>query len=179
MAAVRSARETDAPAIQAIYAHYVVNSAASFELDPPDVETVRARMRRTAEAGCPYLVLESADSGGGGAPAAAGYAYASPWRTRPAYRWTVECSVYVHPDHQRRGYGRALLSGLIAACGKAGFRQMIAVISGGEASAGLHAAMGFEHAGILRAVGRKHAAWRDTVMMQRALGPGAQTPPED
>lgn len=162
--------------MQAIYAHHVRHGTASFELTPPDIETIRARIRDVAGAGGPYRVLESEDSAG-----VLGFAYASVWRPRPAYRWTAESSVYVHPDHHRKGYGRALLADLITAAERAGFRQIIAVIGGGDehaASIGLHAALGFERAGNLRAAGHKHGAWRDTVLMQRALGPGDSCPPD-
>ncbi|MHC8508610.1 MAG: GNAT family N-acetyltransferase [Rhodospirillales bacterium] len=179
MTNIRAAAESDAPAVQKIYAHHVRHGTASFELEPPNVETVRARIRDITAAGCPYLVLEDGD---GGVSGVLGFAYASLWRPRPAYRWAVECSVYVHPDMHRKGYGRRLLADLIAVSERAGFRQMIAVIGGGDehaASIGLHAALGFERAGNLRAVGYKLEGWRDTVLMQRALGPGAETPPDD
>ncbi len=168
---VRPVRDADLPAIRAIYAGAVLHGSASFELDPPDLEEMTARRDRILGGGYPYLVAEGAD--------VLGYAYAGPWRLRPAYRATVENSVYVDPAAQGRGVGRALLSALIAECTARDFRQMIAVIgdSGNAASIALHRAAGFGDAGILRAVGWKHGRWLDSVLMQRALGPGDSAPP--
>ncbi|WP_407529539.1 GNAT family N-acetyltransferase [Methylobacterium oryzisoli] len=162
----------DIPAVQAIYARAVREGTASFELDPPDVPEMLRRHAGLIGAGHPYLVAEI-----GGR--IAGYAYAGPYRARPAYRASVENSVYVDPAMQGRGVGRRLLAALIDEAERRGFRQMIAVIgdSDNAASIGLHAALGFGHAGVLRAVGWKHGRWLDTVLMQRALGPGDTIPP--
>ena len=110
-----------------------------------------------------------------------GYAYASVYRPRVAYRFTVEDSVYLHPEHLRKGLGRLLLSTVIAECEQLGYRQMIAVIgdSDNSASIGLHQALGFKHAGVLRAVGFKFGRWVDTVLMQRSLGAVDTTPPKE
>ncbi|MBW8269465.1 GNAT family N-acetyltransferase [Caldovatus aquaticus] len=174
---VRDSRDSDLPAIAAIYGHWVVHGFASFELEPPGVEEMARRRRALLEAGYPWLVAE------GERDAVLGYAYAGPYRTRPAYRFAVENSVYVAPEvaGARRGVGRALLAALIARCEAAGFRQMVAVIgdSGNAASIGLHARCGFARAGLLPAVGWKHGRWVDSVLMARALGEGSATPPPD
>jgi L-amino acid N-acyltransferase YncA len=170
---IRPATPADIPAITHIYGDSVTHATASFELEPPDEAEMARRMQTLLEAGFPYL---AADAGG----TLGGYAYAGPFRARPAYRFTVENSVYVAPDQQRRGVGRALLAALIEACAARGFRQMIAVIGDStkqQASIGFHAALGFKHIGILPDVGFKHGRWLDTVLMQRALGPGGTTKP--
>ena len=169
---IRHAREADLPAIAAIYAYHVANGLVSFETVAPDEDEMRRRWRALVEARYPYLVAER-----GGA--ACGYAYAGPYRARPAYRHTVEDSVYIEPSAQRRGIGTALLRALIEACTERGFRQMVAIVvdSGHPASIRLHRAAGFEVAGTLRSVGFKHGRWLDTVIMQRALGDGARTSP--
>jgi phosphinothricin acetyltransferase len=169
---VRDSRDDDIPAITAIYSHAVLHGAASFELEPPDAAEMARRRCALLGAGYPYLV---ATLGGG----VAGYAYAGPYRPRPAYRFAVENSVYVAPDRQRAGIGHALIEALVARCEQAGFRLMVAVIgdSGNAASIGLHAAHGFRHAGLLPAVGWKHGRWVDSVLMTRPLGDGAGTPP--
>lgn len=170
---IRPATPADIPAITRIYADSVVRATASFELEPPDEKEMAQRMRVLVEGGFPYL---AADAGG----VLAGYAYAALYRTRPAYRFTVENSVYVAPDQQRRGIGRILLAALIEACEARGYRQMIAVIGDSkkqQASIGFHAALGFQHIGILPDVGFKHGRWLDTVLMQRPLGAGGTTQP--
>ena len=169
---IRPAAAADVGAIARIYAHAVRFGTASFELEPPDEAEMALRQRALVEAGYPYLVAEI-DS------AVFGYAYAGPYRHRPAYRWSVESSIYVAPEAHRRGVGRALLDALIADAERRGFRQMIAVI--GDAaqvpSIALHRAAGFRLIGTLEAVGFKHGRWLDTVLMQRPLGPGATTNP--
>jgi L-amino acid N-acyltransferase YncA len=169
---IRPAAAADVGAIAVIYAHAVRFGTASFELEPPDAAEMARRQRTIVEAGYPYLVAH-ADG------AVLGYAYAGPYRARPAYRWSVENSVYVAADAQRRGVGRALLDALIAEAERRGFRQMIAVIgdSAQVASIALHRAAGFRLVGTLEAVGFKHGRWLDTVLMQRPLGPGASTEP--
>lgn len=162
--------EAHVAGVQAIYAQAVEEGTASFELDPPSVAEMQARWSALVEGDFPYLV---ALRGG----AVVGYAYAGPYRTRPAYRGTVENSVYVRPDAQGTGVGRALLAELIARCEAAGFRQMVAVIgdSANAGSIGLHRSQGFQNAGVFRAVGWKHGRWLDSVLMQRPLGPGDTT----
>jgi len=171
-AAIRPATVADIPAITRIYAHAVAHGTASFELTAPDEAEMTKRMQHLRDGRFPYLAAE-ADG------AVVGYAYAALYRTRPAYRFTVEDSVYVAPERQGRGIGRALLAGLIEASAARGFRQMIAVIgdSAQVASIELHRAAGFRLIGTLEAVGFKHGRWLDTVLMQRPLGPGATTNP--
>jgi len=163
---VRAAVPADLEDVAAIYAHYVTTSVATFEEVPPTPADWRLRLDDLAGRKLPFLVAEAADSSVGG------YAYASPWRPKPAYRYTVEDTVYVSPAHTGRGLGRALLGALLAACAEAGARQVIAVIvdAGGGASLALHRGLGFAQAGRLCSVGRKHGRWLDTVLMQRELG---------
>jgi phosphinothricin acetyltransferase len=169
---VRPASETDIPAITRIYAHAVRHGTASFEFDPPDEAEMTRRMRVLLDAGYPYLVAEVEG-------AVAGYAYAGPYRTRPAYRYTVENSVYIAPQAQRRGIGRALIERLIAESEARGYRLMIAIIgdSAQTPSIELHRAAGFKMVGAFEAVGYKFDRWLDSVLMQRALGKGASAPP--
>ena len=175
---IRPSRDTDVPAITAIYAHHVATGTASFETVAPDEAEMRRRRGVLVESGYPFLVAEVGH-------AVCGYAYAGPWRTRPAYRHSVESSVYVASSAQRRGVGKALLQGLIRACTDRGFRQMVAIIgdsatgdSAYNSSIRLHRGAGFEMVGTLKNVGYKHHRWLDTVLMQRTLGDGASTPPE-
>ena len=164
---VRDAHDDDMAAIQAIYAHHVRHGTASFEEEPPSVAEMLRRRADVLARGLPYLVAET--NGG-----IAGYSYATPYRARSAYRFTLENSVYVDHALPRAGIGRALLSALVTRCREGEWQQMIAVIgdSGNAASIGLHAALGFRHVGTLRAVGFKFGRWVDSVFMQRALGPG-------
>ena len=166
--AVRAAVPADLEQIAAIYAHYVTTSVATFEEVPPALADWRLRLDDLASRKLPFLVTQSNAAGG----PVCGYAYASPWRPKPAYRYTVEDTVYVSPAHTGRGLGRALLGALLAACADAGARQVIAVIAdtGSDASVALHRRFGFAHAGRLCGVGRKHGRWIDTLLMQRELG---------
>jgi phosphinothricin acetyltransferase len=170
---IRSVRPDDIAAITRIYAHAVRHGTASFELDPPDEAEMARRMAAIRDGGFPYL---AADVEG----RLAGYAYAGFFRTRPAYRFTLEDSIYVAPDRQARGIGRALLDRLIEESAARGFRQMIAVIGDStrqQASIRLHAAAGFALVGIFPNVGYKFGAWLDSVYMQRALGDEPTAPP--
>ncbi len=169
---IRPARDTDLAAVQAIYAHHVLTSSASFELVPPTQAEMRNRYEAILAGGHPYLV---ADEGG----TVLGYAYAGPYRARPAYRHTVEDSIYVAPSAVGRGVGRALLARLLVQCEAGGWSQMLAVIgdSANAASIALHSALGFRHAGTLHAVGWKFGRWIDSVLMQRPLGAGSAAPP--
>jgi phosphinothricin acetyltransferase len=161
---IRDATEADAAAVAAIYAHHVHHGTASYDVEAPSVEDTRAKIRRIAAAGWPFLVAD--DDG-----EAAGYAYATQLRDRAAYRFTCENSIYVRHDRARRGIGKALLDALCARAAEFGFRQMIAVIGGAEpASIALHERCGFAIVGRLREVGFKHGRWLDTVYMQRGLG---------
>ncbi|MEX0760249.1 MAG: N-acetyltransferase family protein [Tistlia sp.] len=172
-ARLRDSLDADLPAIQAIYAHHVRHGSASFELEPPDLAEMTARRRALVERGLPYLVAERQGAVGG-------YAYAGPYRPRPAYRFALEVSVYVAPDSHRLGLGRLLLAGLIERSEALGFRQLVAVVgdSANAASIGLHQALGFRLAGTLQSVGWKHGRWLDSVFLQRSLGPGDATPPD-
>jgi L-amino acid N-acyltransferase YncA len=172
-AAIRPAKISDIPAITRIYAPAVEHGTASFELDAPDEAEMARRMGELVSKGFPYIVAEIDGM-------LAGYAYAGPYRSRPAYRHTIENSVYIAPDIHRRGIGRALLAALIETCEARGFRQMIAVIGDSTkqpASIRLHEALGFRHVGILDNVGFKHGRWLDSVLMQRELRGGAATEP--
>ena len=170
---IRPSREADAEAITAIYAHHVMHGLASFEEAPPDVFEIARRRVEVLARGWPHLVAEA--PGG----AVLGYAYCGPYRPRPAYRFTVEDSVYVAPASIGRGVGARLLPALIEAAAQAGARQMVAVIgdSANGPSIGLHARFGFRQVGVLDAVGFKLGRWVDGVIMQRALGEGSTTPP--
>ena len=165
---VRAAVPADAEQVAAIFAHYVATSVATFEEVPPTAADWRRRLGELSRLNLPFLVAL-------GTPGTVcGYAYAGPWRPKPAYRYTVEDTVYISPGHTGRGVGSALLAGLLAGCADAGARQVIAVIAdtGSDASAALHRRFGFAEAGRLSGVGRKHGRWIDTVLMQRDLGAG-------
>jgi L-amino acid N-acyltransferase YncA len=158
--------------ITEIYAHHVLHGLASFEIDPPGPQEMARRYRTVRKQGLPYLVAEREG-------AIVGFAYANVYRMRPAYRYTVEDSVYVDEQYLGRGVGTALLAALIAGCAQAGRRQMIAVIgdSANRPSIRLHEKCGFVHVGLLPATGWKFSRWVDSVLMQRGLGPGASSPP--
>ena len=169
---IRSSREADMPAVQRIYAHHVMHGFGSFEEEPPDLAELMRRRADYLGRRLPYLVAEVDGR-------VVGYAYAGPYRTRSAYRYTVENSIYVDPAYLRRGVGRKLLAELIRQCTALGCRQMIAVIgdSDNSGSIKLHEALGFKYAGNFRAVGRKKGRWLDSVLMQLALGDGDTTDP--
>lgn len=164
---LRPAQPGDAPAIAAIYAHYVAASVATFDEEAPGPEVFAERIERVTAAGLPFLVAESGD-------AVEGFGYVWRYRDRAAYRHTVEDSLYVAPDACGRGIGRALLAALVAAAEAAGKRQVVAVIAdtGEPGSVELHRALGFREAGRLEAVGHKHGRWVDVLFMQRSLGAG-------
>jgi phosphinothricin acetyltransferase len=169
---IRAATVADLAAITAIYDQAVREGTATFELIPPDLAEMTRRFETLIAGGFPYLVAQGDD-------VVDGYAYAGPYRPRPAYRFTVENSIYLAPSAHRRGIGHALLQALLAECEARGYRQMIAVI-GDSANAGsiaVHRKCGFEMIGIHPNVGLKFGRWLDTVMMQRALGAGAATTP--
>lgn len=169
---LRSSADADIPAITAIYAHHVLTGLASFELTAPDEQEMGRRRSEVLRRKLPHLVAEVDRT-------VVGYAYASVYRPRIAYRFTVEDSVYLHPDYLRKGLGRLLLSAVIEECERLDYRQMVAVIgdSGNTPSIGLHQACGFKQAGVLRSVGFKHGRWVDTVLMQRPLGAADTTRP--
>jgi L-amino acid N-acyltransferase YncA len=160
---IRDATEADAPAIAAIYAHHVLHGTASYDLEPPPAEFHREKIISVRGQSWPYLVAEEEGD-------VAGYAYATQMRPRAAYRFTGEDSIYVHPDCQRRGIGRALLDALMERSTACGFQTMIAVVGGAEpASIALHEALGFQQVGRLARVGFKFGRWLDSVYLQRDL----------
>ncbi|AQW30992.1 GNAT family N-acetyltransferase [Ralstonia syzygii subsp. celebesensis] len=162
---VRPARLADLPAVAAIYAHHVRTGTASFELDPPDLAEMTRRFQALQDTGMPYLVAEADGN-------LLGYAYAGPHRARPAYRHTVEDSIYLDTAAQGRGVGTLLLDTLVRECTARGFRQMVAVVGGGQENLGsmrLHARCGFREVGVLAKVGYKFERWLDIVLMQREL----------
>ena len=171
-ATLRPTEPRDLPAIAAIYGHHVRTGLASFETEAPDEAEMRRRYDSVHAKGFPYLTAEVDGR-------VVGYAYANLYRERPAYRFTLEDSLYVHPDFTGKGIGRLLLTQLIADCEKAGCRQLIAVIgdSGNAPSIGIHSALGFAMVGTFRSVGWKHERWVDTVHMQRAIGAGGSRVP--
>jgi phosphinothricin acetyltransferase len=171
---VRGASISDIPAITALYAREVRDGVATYEYDAPDEVEMALRMRAVVDKGFPYLVAELDGN-------FVGYAYASAYRGRTGYRWTVEDTVYVAGDASGNGIGSALLAELIRQCEGRGFRQMIAVIgeSANGASMALHEKFGFRTVGVFRGLGRKHGRWLDTVQMQRALGDGDSDTPAD
>ena len=162
----------DLPAIQAIYAHHVLHGLASFEEEPPSLDEMRRRHDDCVGRGLPWLVADFAGS-------VAGYGYCSPFRARPAYRYTLEDSVYVRQDALGKGVGSAILRELIVRCEALGYRQLVAVIgdSANAASINLHARLGFIRAGMLRSSGFKFGRWVDSVTMQRPLGAGDASRP--
>jgi phosphinothricin acetyltransferase len=169
---VRDAREPDMAAVQRIYEHNVLHGRASFEETPPTLPEMLERRRSVLGLGLPYLVAEVEGE-------IAGYSYATSYRPRPAYRFTVEDSVYVADSYHGRGIGAALLGALIERCSAGSWRQMLAIIghSGNASSIAVHRRLGFEHVGTLKSVGFKLGTWTDTVLMQRALGAGDTAPP--
>jgi L-amino acid N-acyltransferase YncA len=161
---VRAAVAADMTRVAEIYAHYVATSVATFEEDPPPADYWQHRLDDLTERNLPFLVAEETDG-------ILGYCFASPWRPRPAYRFTAEDSVYVAPGQAGRGIGSALMKPLLDQCAIVGVRQVIAVIAdtGSDASRALHARFGFTEAGVLNQVGYKHGRWVDTLLMQRQL----------
>ncbi|MFM0660464.1 GNAT family N-acetyltransferase [Paraburkholderia sediminicola] len=171
---IRDAAEADLPTIQAIYAHHVLTGVASFEEIPPSVDDLRTRLASVRSHGLPYMVAEIDGE-------VAGYCYATPYRPRAAYRHTIEDSIYIGDAYRGRGLGRALLQALIERCETGPWRQMVAVIADGGSggSLSLHTQLGFELTGTLKAVGFKHGRWLDTTLMQRILGAGDSSLPDD
>jgi phosphinothricin acetyltransferase len=164
MIKIRDVTDADAEAVAAIYAHHVLNGTATYDIDPPSVEETLAKIRHIAAAGWPFIVAELDGE-------VAGYAYATQYRDRPAYRFACEDSIYVAPDRTGRGVGKALLGALVERAAAFGFRTMTAVFGGAEpASISVHAALGFAESGRLKAMGFKFDRWLDNVYMQRELG---------
>ena len=173
MTMIRASRDDDIPAIAAIYAHHVLHGTGTFETTPPTEADMAARRADVLGKGLPYVVAEE-----GGR--VLGFAYCQWFKPRPAYRFSAEDSIYLHPDAAGRGLGRQLLAELVAQAEKAGIRKLIAVIgdSGNAGSIGVHRALGFTPAGSIRSCGWKFGRWLDIVLMEKAVGPGDTTPPE-
>lgn len=172
MPLIRPSREEDLPAITAIYAHHVLHGTGTFETDPPSAADMATRRADVLSKGLPYLVAEEAGS-------IVGFAYGNWFKPRPAYRYSVEDSIYLAPGAGGKGLGRALLSELLARCESAGIRKIMAIIgdSANAGSVGLHRALGFTQVGIVASCGWKFGAWRDIVIMQKTLGAGDNLPP--
>lgn len=171
---IRNATFDDIAQIQQIYAHHVLSSTATFEETPPTEQEMRERVEKVRSLGLPWLVAEREGR-------IMGYCYASQYRPRPAYRFTVENSIYLADGESGKGIGQQLLAALIQRCEQGPWRQMIAVIGGtqNQSSISLHRKLGFNHVGTQPDTGYKFGQWIDVVFMQRALGPGGATPPEE
>lgn len=171
---IRNATFDDIAQIQQIYAHHVLSSTATFEETPPTEQEMRERVEKVRSLGLPWLVAEREGR-------IVGYCYASQYRPRPAYRFTVENSIYLADGESGKGIGQQLLAALIQRCEQGPWRQMIAVIGGtqNQSSISLHRKLGFNHVGTQPDTGYKFGQWIDVVFMQRALGPGGATPPEE
>ncbi|MEO5658283.1 MAG: N-acetyltransferase family protein [Polaromonas sp.] len=174
MLLIRPSRTEDVPAITAIYAHHVLHGTGSFETEPPAIDDMAKRRDDVLTKGLPYLVAEHDGQ-------IAGFAYGNWFKPRPAYRYSVENSVYLAPDKYRQGLGRALLAELLARCEAVGIRKVMAIIgdSANAGSVGVHLALGFTQVGIIENCGWKMGAWRDIVIMQKTLGPGSTEPPHE
>lgn len=171
---IRDAALTDIPRITEIYAESVLNGAATYELEPPSVDDMANRFAKVTGQNYPYLVAENEDE------EVVGYAYASPFRMRAAYRYLAEDSIYVAPEARGMGVGRRLIDALLSRTADLGVRQMVAVIGGASpASIALHEDAGFKHCGRMPATGLKFGQWVDTVIMQIELGEGADSIPTD
>lgn len=173
MPLIRPSTEHDLPAITRIYAHHVLHGTGTFETTPPTLEEMTARRADVLSKGLPWLVAEEAGE-------VLGYSYGNWFKPRPAYRFSVEDSIYLAPEAAGKGLGRALLAELLATLERSGIRKVMAVIgdSANAGSIGVHKALGFEQVGVVPACGWKFGRWLDIVMMQRAIGEGDRTPPE-
>ena len=169
---IRPSRDEDIPAITAIYAHHVLHGTGTFETDPPNEANMTARRADVLSKGLPYLVAEHDGK-------VAGFAYGNWFKPRPAYRYSVEDSIYLAPELQRKGLGRALMAELLAQFEAVGIRKVMAIIgdSANAGSVGIHQAFGFTQVGIVESCGWKLGAWRDIVIMQKTLGVGDTQPP--
>ncbi len=168
---VRPSTENDVAAMIAIYTHHITRGLGDVDIEPTQADDIKRRRKNMLRRRLPHLAAERDG-------VIVGYAYAVPFRKRPAYRYAVKHSIYVHPAHVGTGIGRKLLPALIEACASAGYRQMFAYIDADNvASLSLHEAHGFRRAGLLQGVGFKYGKWADSVLMQRAIGAGTTTPP--
>jgi L-amino acid N-acyltransferase YncA len=172
MLLIRPSRDKDISAITAIYTHHVLYGTGSFETEPPGAADMAARRADVLSKGLPYLIAEQDAK-------IVGFAYGNWFKPRPAYRYSVEDSIYLAPDLHRNGVGRALLAELLARCEAVGIRKVMAIIgdSANAGSIGLHRALGFAHVGVFESCGWKFGAWRDIVIMQKTVGLGATEPP--
>jgi phosphinothricin acetyltransferase len=172
---VRASRDDDVAAMLAIYLHHIrrgIGPLKNYEIDAPQIDDIKRRRKNMQHHRLPHLVADEAGK-------IVGYAYAVPFRKRPAYRYAVKHSIYVHHDHLHMGIGRRLLATLVDACAASGYRQMIGYVDGAnQASLKLHEAFGFRQAGYLPSIGFKFGHWTDSIIMQRSLGPGATTKPD-
>ena len=173
MPLIRPSSDADLPAITAIYAHHVLHGTGSFETEPPSVADMMARRADVLSKGLPYLVVEQDGK-------IAGFAYGNWFKPRPAYRYSVEDSIYMAPDLQGKGLGRALLAELMARFEAVGIRKVMAIVgdSANTGSVGIHLALGFTQVGIVDSCGWKFGAWRDIVIMQKTIGLGDTQPPD-
>ncbi len=173
MPIIRPSQSRDLPAIAAIYAHHVLTGTGTFELEPPSENEMASRRADVLAKGLPYLVAVEGDT-------LLGFAYCNWFKPRPAYRFSAEDSIYMAPQAQGQGLGRALLTELAVQAENAGVRKLIAVIgdSANTGSIGVHRCVGFSHVGVLRTCGWKFDQWRDVVMMDKALGWGATSAPQ-
>ena len=168
---VRPSTENDVAAMIAIYTHHITRGLGDVDVEPTQTDDIKRRRKNMLRRRLPHLAAERDGM-------IVGYAYAVPFRKRPAYRYAVKHSIYVHPGHVGTGIGRRLLPALIEACASTGYRQMFAYIDADNvASLSLHEAHGFRRAGLLEGVGFKYGKWSDSVLMQRAIGAGTTTPP--
>ena len=174
MPLIRPSSDADLPAITAIYAHHVLHGTGSFETEPPSVADMTTRRADVLSRGLPYLVVEQDGK-------IAGFAYGNWFKPRPAYRYSVEDSIYMAPDLQGKGLGRALLAELMARFEVVGIRKVMAIVgdSANTGSVGIHLALGFTQVGIVDSCGWKFGAWRDIVIMQKTLGVGNTQPPNE
>ena len=174
MYTIRPSRDEDVAAIAAIYAHHVLHGTGTFETEPPSASDMASRRADVLAKGLPYLVAEADGQ-------VLGFAYCNWFKPRPAYRFSAEDSIYLHPDARGRGLGRQLLGALADAGEKAGLRKLIAVIgdSANAGSIGVHTALGFTHAGVIKSCGWKFGKWLDIVLMEKILGDGDSTPPAE
>ena len=174
MPLIRPSSDADLPAITAIYAHHVLHGTGSFETEPPSVSDMTTRRADVLSKGLPYLVIEQDGK-------IAGFAYGNWFKPRPAYRYSVEDSIYMAPELQGKGLGRALLTELMARFEAVGIRKVMAIVgdSANTGSVGIHLALGFTQVGIVDSCGWKFGAWRDIVIMQKTLGLGDTQPPDE
>lgn len=174
MPLIRSSQDQDIPAVTAIYAHHVLHGTGTFETEPPSASDMTGRRADVLAKGLPYLVMEDGGQ-------VIGFAYANWFKPRPAYRFSVEDSIYMAPDLHRQGLGRALLAELMARLEAAGIRKAMAVIgdSANAGSIGVHRSLGFTEVGTVKSCGWKFGAWRDIVIMEKTLGAGDTRPPVD